>query len=93
MSIKKFVLFIFAALLFAACNEPNDPFVLNELKEYFPLRIGGRTTYQVDSILFDRETGFQTRDTISLVVEELLTDTFRDPGNNLIYRIERKERP
>jgi len=60
---------------------------------YFPLQIGKYIVYQVDSVVYDFAAGGGTlRDSSSTFVQELVSDTLRDPTGQLQYLIERSER-
>lgn len=57
--------------------------------EYFPLQIGHWVAYRVDSVLFDYpETAGGARDSISLHLLEVMSDTFTDLNGQLNYRID-----
>lgn len=61
---------------------------------YFPLKTGKYIDYQVDSIVYDFGPGGSTvTDSSSTLVRELVADTLRDQNGQLLYTVERYERP
>ena len=58
-----------------------------KIEEYYPLAIGNKLTYQVDSIYFNDFDG--SIDTTYFQVTELYADTFVDIEGRINYRLER----
>lgn len=87
--------FLLATLfvLIAACKEESiAPSDNNGEQAYFPLEIGQRKTYAVDSILLLQTIGGTLYDTAKLTVQEVLVDTFVAADGRLWYRGERYEK-
>ena len=61
--------------------------------DYFPLESGKYVVYQVDSIIFDFSGGGIVRDSSRTLVKEQIGDTLRDQTGQLLYTVERYERP
>lgn len=78
--------------LIAACDETEN-FIVDYQYEYFPLEVGKYITYQVDSVTYSSQAGGGILiDTSSYQLREMVTDTFRDNTNRLVYEIERERR-
>jgi hypothetical protein len=61
---------------------------------YFPLETGRFVEYKVDSVIFDFAPGGGTRiDSSTTLVREQVGDTLTDNNGDVLYRIERFERP
>lgn len=77
-------------LLNIACHKdsvlPDD----RVQKNYFPLRTGQYTVYEVDSVTFDDVT--MTSDTVRYQIKELLDTSFIDNTGNTAFRINRMRR-
>ncbi len=85
------------AWLLAACSdrqtETYDSGAAGQYA-YFPLKIGKYIDYQVDSIVYDFGAGGSTViDSSTTFVRELVADTLRDQTGQLLYTLERYERP
>jgi hypothetical protein len=74
-------------------TETLDQSPAEKQQAYFPLNIGRYTEYQVDSVVYDFQSGGSTkRDSNTVFVREIMTDTLRDQTGQLLYKIERYER-
>ncbi|MEO6037675.1 MAG: hypothetical protein ABIQ93_04620, partial [Saprospiraceae bacterium] len=90
-------LFLLIMLFLAACGDrqiaipkPQD----QEHYAYFPLQIGKYIVFAVDSIVYDFGPGGGiVQDSSHTLRREEITDTLRDLTGQLLYRIERSERP
>ena len=61
---------------------------------YFPLQIGKYVVFAVDSIVYDFASGGGIlQDSSHTLVREEITDTLRDNTGQLLFQIERSERP
>lgn len=93
---NRFLIFLaalFLMLALNACKKTVDPYQLPEDGfEYFPLEIGKYLIYEVDSVIFDPQTGGTLKRESKTFVKEELIDTLRDNEDNLVYKIERFER-
>lgn len=70
---------------------PADP---SAQYAYFPLQTGKYIEYTLDSIVYDFGSGGgMVRDSTRILVRETVADTLRDNTGQLVYRIERFERP
>ena len=80
------ILFLtFAVLAFYACRS-NKEEIVTKGEEYFPLQVGLRHTYKIDTVVFDL---FQkTIDTFSNVVYEEIVEKYVDLNGDTMYRIE-----
>ena len=87
-------LFLVGLLGFLACQEESIPPPETAVgTDYYPLEIGDSWTYQVDSIILVPEIGRTRYDTIQVLAQESLVDTFSDQSGRLWYRGIREERP
>jgi hypothetical protein len=80
-------------LMAGACHQdwldyPPPPDAVDQL-DYFPLHQGNWVAYRVDSVLFDYpETPGGVRDTVSLYVLEVVSDSFTDLTGQTGFRID-----
>jgi hypothetical protein len=84
-----------AALLFSfhSCKSEEDTYLSLPLQaDYLPLFPGKYAEYVVDSLIFDPKAPIPSY-ARTVLVRELVTDTFRLTDGQLAYRIERSERP
>jgi hypothetical protein len=83
--------------LFFACGERQTGVFDNSSAEqyaYFPLSIGKYIIWQIDSVVYDfAPAGGISRDSSTTFVQERISDTLRDNTGQLVYEIERYERP
>ncbi len=74
-------------------TETPDQNLALQQQAYFPLSIGQYADYQVDSVVYDFQSGGSVRrDSSTVLVREILTDTLRDQTGQLLYKVERYER-
>lgn len=59
---------------------------------YFPLEIGRKNTYIIDSIIFLPGSGGIIRDSSRVWLLDAVADTFRDQEGHLVFAVERWER-
>jgi len=94
MNIKSIIFFLLGLILLLAmaCKNSQTPLDIapDESQEYFPLEIGKYMVYTVDSVFYREDLN---TDTVRFLVREEITDTLRDNEGDLVYRIERSERP
>lgn len=88
--------FVFAALVLVlvSCSKREiDTASDTEYQyNYFPLRIGQVLEYQLDSLVFELDSnGMRSIDSISVRIEDRITDTLRAPNGDLNYIIVRSE--
>ena len=89
-----YLLLLIGFLGFMACEEESiPPPDINAGTDYYPLEIGNSWTYRVDSIILVPEIGRTRYDTIQVLAQESLVDTFSDQSGRLWYRGLRQERP
>ncbi|MEO6759633.1 MAG: hypothetical protein ABIO24_09285 [Saprospiraceae bacterium] len=87
---------LFLVLLATACGDRQTatPKALDtEHFAYFPLQIGKYMVFSVDSIVYDFAAGGTVQDSSHTLAREEITDTLRDNTGQLLYKIERSERP
>ena len=80
------------ALAFQACEESTETRDLQENYEYFPLAIGHRLIYELDSLNFIAGGNGIIKDSSHTFVREVIVDTLSDNLGNTLYKIERFER-
>ena len=84
-------------LIHAACGDRQIAVPKPQNAEhyaYFPLQIGKYVVYAVDSVVYDFASGGGTvQDSSSTLVREVITNTLLDNTGQLLYQIERSERP
>lgn len=81
---------LFFLLFISISCSKNETEVLDDSTfayDYYPIAIGKEWIYRTDSILFSLRSKVVI-DTSYSYVRELVTDTFRDGQNRLIYRLE-----
>lgn len=89
-----FILLSFSYLLFSLSScQPDEPPFINMGMDYYPLEIGKYRIFKVDSVIYDQVDTGTVRITNSIYVKEELTDTLRDNLGNLVYTLERFEKP
>ncbi|MEM7573364.1 MAG: hypothetical protein AAF433_10710 [Bacteroidota bacterium] len=89
----KILLLLLSLLGFWACEEESIPPPEDQLgTDYYPLEIGNRWIYQVDSVILVAEIGRTRYDSIRVLARETLVDTFNDQSGRLWYRGLREER-
>lgn len=81
------------SLWLSACGKNETDTYPDLAKEYYPLQIGKTWVYNIDTILYDPQSGNIVKvDTFRWQVREVLIDTFTDLTGQLTYKIERSER-
>lgn len=82
-------------LSFAACSDSEYEELDTEAfgYDYFPLELGRSYYYEVDSVVFREGVASVLRDSSTTLVREDVVDTLRDNTGQLLYRVERFERP
>ena len=79
-------------LNFTSCSDEGAMDSLDPGYGFFPLEIGQKRFYTVDSIILDPGPGGVTRDTERIFLMELTTDTFRHPEGRLLFSVEQYTR-
>ena len=83
----------FLVLAIFACKKTPDNYQLPEEGfEYYPLEIGKYHIYEVDSVIFDPQSGGTLVRENKIFIKEEIIDTLRDNEDKLAYKIERFER-
>jgi hypothetical protein len=95
---KSTAFIIVASTLLTACRDrvifEYDTTRIEAQQRYFPLAIGHSVEYRCDSIVYDFGAGGAiVRDSVTIFALETITDTLRDNSGELVYKIERQERP
>ena len=79
-SIMKFrhLIIVFSVFfIFNSCQSEIEKYEINnDDQQYFPLKIGNKWVYEVDSTIFDNKGTIKT--TISRIVEETVINTYKD---------------
>ncbi len=71
--------------LFYACRNGQEELTIKG-EEYFPIEIGNKHTYSIDTIVYDL---FQRKiDTFSNIVQEEVVEKYVDLSGDTVYRIE-----
>jgi len=84
---------IIALTNFVACNNNIDTTEEFDFGyDYHPLEVGKYIDYQIDSIIFDPVDSRIVRDTSSVLVREIIVDSYKADDDQEIFVIERLER-
>ncbi len=89
MNPSLFILLLFLFVLLACNKRETEEVVLNNGYEYYPLEVGRRYDYVVDSVVFKPGAAVDSSTTL---VREIITDTLLDNSGETLYRVERYER-
>lgn len=85
MKKRHIVFLMILGIGFYACrSNQEDPVIKGE--EYYPIKIGDKKVYKIDTIVYDLFT--KTVDTISNTVYEEVVEKFADFHGDSVYRIE-----
>jgi hypothetical protein len=89
-----FITLLGVMLLALACSKRETDTLSDTSYQYayFPLKIGQVLEYQLDSIVFEVDSnGMKSLDTISAMIRDTYTDSFRNAAGELNYTIVRSQ--
>lgn len=92
----KYFHFLILGLCLSIYGCGNDPKVVPNVEDgesYFPLIVGKRIAYQVDSIVFDDAPNGNRKDTISFQIQEVIQNIEVDAIGDTFYVMHRYRRP
>lgn len=86
-----FLLVTVSSLMFASCNKENNAPAIDLQSQFYPLKVGAVTIYDVDSTAYSNFTNSSVN--YKFEIKDSVTNTFMDLTGITNYRIERYKRP
>ncbi len=90
--LKRIFLFVvLSSLMFSSCNKENNAPAIDLQTEFYPLKVGAVSIYDVDSTAYSNFTNSSVN--YKFEIKDSVTNTYVDLAGITNYRIERYKRP